>query len=346
MRGKRVKRLPSRSTEDVIKLPDLPEEIIIEILVRLPRNSVAQSKCLSKRWYTVTSNPDFLARFLSLQSEIKTPLDSGMIFTDYNPQRYYSFTAMSELPKSVKHRLGKRGSCTVLATYNDLVLYLPDNYYNICNLHAMQCVALPPTLPHHDNLEIAEAGFICEPYNKEQNDSTSRTFILNDEYKCRVVLIYEFTSSTIQICMDIFFSETGEWREFVVSCPVTARARYYCSIDNGAAKRSYNYSGGLAYNGKLYWLGEGGIMELDPLACDSDRNLIDRCCRFIEFQVLSGNPTLGRKYLGVCRGSMCLMSCLGRNKFEIYKLESGNDDQLDEGRWRFTLATQWCLPLN
>ncbi|XP_004305664.1 PREDICTED: uncharacterized protein LOC101304993 [Fragaria vesca subsp. vesca] len=345
MRGRRRRTLPSGSTE-ANKLPDLPEEIIIEIIVRLPRNSVARSKCLSKRWYTLISNPDFLARFLSLQSEMKPPLENGMIFTDYNSEKYSSFTAMSQLPKSVKHRLGKRGSCTVLATYNDLVLCFRDHYYNICNLHTMQCVALPPTLPHHDELKIAEVGLICEPYYKEQNGSTSRTIILNDEYKCRVVLIYEFSGYSKKICIDIFFSETGEWREYVVICPTSARE--YCSIDNGAAKRSYNNSGGLAYNGKLYWLGEAGIMELDPMACDSNtssRNLIDRGCRFIQFQTF-GNPMLGKRFLGVCRGCMCLMSCLDRYNFEIYKLESGDDDQLDGGKWCFTLATQWCMPLN
>ncbi|KAL6144024.1 hypothetical protein ACLB2K_054719 [Fragaria x ananassa] len=259
MRGKR--RLPSRSTE-VNKIPDLPEEIIIEILIRLPRNSVARSKCLSKRWYTLISNPTFLGRFLSLQSEMKTPLESGMIFTDYNSEKYYSFTTMSELPESVELRLGRRGCCTVLATYNDLVLCFLDNHYNICNLHTMQCVALPPTLLHHDVLQVAKVGLICEPYYKEQqNDRTSRTIFLNDEYKCRVVLIYESLGNWFRFRMDIFFSESGEWKNFVVSCPKLSRK--YCSIDNGLVKRSYNNSGGgFAYNGKLYWLGEGGIMEL------------------------------------------------------------------------------------
>ncbi len=39
------------------------------------------------------------------------------------------------------------------------------------------------------------------------------------------------------------------------------------------------------------------------------------------------------------------MSCLDRYNFEIYKLESGDDDQLGGGKWCFTLATGWCMPL-
>ncbi|CAI8619571.1 unnamed protein product [Vicia faba] len=47
---------------------DLPEELIVEILLRLPVRSLVQFKCICKSWKTLISDPKFVKRHLQISS--------------------------------------------------------------------------------------------------------------------------------------------------------------------------------------------------------------------------------------------------------------------------------------
>jgi len=62
MRSRSGKRLLRHSQNDTVKKPSppfLPEELIVEILVRLPVRLLLQYKCVCKTWKTLISDPQF-----------------------------------------------------------------------------------------------------------------------------------------------------------------------------------------------------------------------------------------------------------------------------------------------
>lgn len=155
----------------------------------------------------------------------------------------------------------------VVGTYNDLILCCQSLEYQrdyfICNPYTKHCVSLPPTPCVYRTVHV---GFICEPYYKEQQKTNSVEFILNADYRCRVVrLLPDFD-------MEIFSSETGEWIE--------------SAHELRPPKYMIFFSPGIACNGMLYWLCETVeqvyfIFELDVFSCDTSNEIIDKC-RFIE----------------------------------------------------------------
>ena len=90
---------------------------------------------------------------------------------------------------------------------------------------------------------------------------------------------------------------------------------------------SYHEHAGIAYRGKLYWLVQGFIVELDALALDistSSEDVAAKYCRFIEI-VLDKQFDRRIMCLGLCQGSMRAMS-IDSDHIRSWELRSGDDD--------------------
>ncbi|RXH84004.1 hypothetical protein DVH24_026903 [Malus domestica] len=144
----------------------------------------------------------------------------------------------------------------VVGTYNDLVLCCASlNYqrdYYICNPYTRQWVALPPT-PNCVRQNVA-VGFICDTPYYEEDDSDKKEIIINGK-----------TFSSV-FSVEIFSSETGEWRKSIVSSP-----QAFEFIFSGHCEISYTY------NRMLYWMGdcldediENNLIGLDPFMMDDN----------------------------------------------------------------------------
>ncbi|KAK9928887.1 hypothetical protein M0R45_026004 [Rubus argutus] len=238
---------------------DIPPELLVEILCRLPCNKfVVQCKCVAKSWCTLLSEPSFICRFLWIQSDKQIPITRTII--DVDRQDLLTTDACARLRKSFSENPKAR----VLATWNDLVLCCKDvddhrDYY-ICNPLTFQLVTLPPIPRCHS---FHPLGFICEPYSnykeEESDDSDQqkeerKVIKINSNYRCRVVRILppdNRKETCFKFNIQVFSSETGEWRESVAPCP--QGFEYYFQSEVGYAS-----------NGMLYWNSYGDILGLGP----------------------------------------------------------------------------------
>lgn len=72
-------------TTNHLEIAHLPEEIIQEILLRLPVKSLLKSRCVSKSWLSLISSPQFVKAHLKLSAENADHANHRIIFTFTNP---------------------------------------------------------------------------------------------------------------------------------------------------------------------------------------------------------------------------------------------------------------------
>ncbi|PRQ19797.1 putative F-box domain-containing protein [Rosa chinensis] len=302
-------------------IDNLPDEVLIEILCRLPcYKFVSQCKFVSNRWCTLTSNPLFIRRFLSLQSDRKT--NRTLINRrgeEFLNRMSSSSQPLSPLFKRIMSFHGLKEEPVVEGTYNDLVLCCASKYeqrdYYICNPYTMQWLPLPPPpqLVHY-----APVGFTCDLryYNCNKENEVQ----LNAEYRCVVVRLILPCGQrfSCKFKVQLFSSETGEWKESIVSSPSPVGVEI--AIDRKVISP-------FAYKGMLFW-GDFGcerrfLIGLDPFMINSTistngGDTIDHYkCRFIEFRHDFSPPV---RCLGEYRGCLRMGSPNSEGLFTFHDL--------------------------
>ncbi|KAL6139920.1 hypothetical protein ACLB2K_058221 [Fragaria x ananassa] len=276
---KAVARRPSSKAMNIC-IDDLPDNVLVEILCRLPcYKSVHQCKVVSKRWCALTSSSYFITRLLSIRSDDHQ--QPPTMRTLINESGYEFLTKMSSssakplspLLERMKRFHSLKKEPVVVSSYNDLVLCCEKKYekrdFYICNPYTQQWVPLPPPppLPFEGDV-IVPVGLICDhSYYKCQKDDQGRHIIqLNPEYRCKVVRltfprckeIFITTCKTFKV--QIFSTETGEWTESIVSLPTDIKFR------------TINCTANFIYKGMLFWscLYEANfLIGLDPFMISS-----------------------------------------------------------------------------
>ncbi|PRQ52033.1 putative F-box domain-containing protein [Rosa chinensis] len=315
---KKSKSSPETPWQSKLKtsIDHLPDMLLVEILCRLPHNKFAfQCKCVCKRWSSLISDEKFQCRFLWLQSrqdQKPTPVGRTIIFRDAKDMRKFFILPELELPMFKTHNFSLSflrcfeppefietdddidDGPIVVGTCNDLVLCCEtttfQSCYYICNPCTKQFVHLPPTPRRYKEVRV---GFICDPYYKEDGDDQkeeSDIIQVDADFRYAVVRIGP-CSSPFKFNLEIFSSETGKWTESTIMSTCNFR------LDN------LNRSGGVPYNGMLYWLNadyqDAFIVGLDPYYY-SNKNNNDECpgFHFIELPERYGQFP----FLAVCGG--------------------------------------------
>ncbi|XP_062021207.1 uncharacterized protein LOC133737719 [Rosa rugosa] len=291
-----------------MNIDDLPGLVLVEILCRLPcYKLVFQSKCVSKRWCALISDPYFIGRFIChLRSSdmeappiIRTLINRKGEELSWSPS-WWSSNLLAPVFRKLMSFHGLKYEPIVKATYNDLVLCCEDgmDFYYICNPSTVEWVALPPsprsyTWPQRK----APAAIICDrkyyDYTKEGRGHI--TILLNADYRCKVVRILPFVGEDphyqpSRFTVEIFSSESGDWKESVVASPVP--------LNLSTSRISF------AYNGMLYWWDSftNRYVGMDPFMINSNGNGDHYKLRFMKFddEVLDHLGTID--CFGVCGG--------------------------------------------
>ncbi|KAL6285227.1 hypothetical protein ACE6H2_009617 [Prunus campanulata] len=329
-RSSPAKRRPS-------SIDDLPDVALVEILCRLPSSKfVFQCQSVSKHWRTVISDPYFIGRFVHIQSYRKTPKILTLISKkgeEFPPKMPWPSKLLTPVFERIMSFHPLIRELVVVATYNDLVLCCASEYYQcnyyICNAYTRQWVALPPAPSRcHETVQV---GFICDipDYNYKKDGHSIQ---LKAECRCNVVrllppdeLAYDEKCDSLKLSVEIFSSETGEWKESVVTSPLHFNFHKLDDIS-------------FAYNGMLYWnrndfffVGLGPFNDNDITTTSSSCNgddVIDHKLRFTVFK-----EPLDSHFIAGCLGVFggCVRMCdfnVASKTLYVWELKEQDHDRM------------------
>ncbi|CAI9755933.1 unnamed protein product [Fraxinus pennsylvanica] len=280
---------------------NLPSEILVEILSRLPARAINRCKCVCKTWLELFSNPEFVALHFARARP-------GLVV--HQSEMFKNFMKLVEFEDEINHhdlddaslvkldltRLSEFSDANIVldGSVNGLLCLRDTNYEHetvyMCNPITREYVRLP-----------APEGVVRYPSIATYGFGVSR---VAGEYKVVRVFHDQVLDPISQNCIRIPHSEcyvytlgTGSWR-----------------IINGEMS-NFAYSGrnrsvGLFFNGNVHWL----IQDLDDT-----HELIS--CFDLENEVFQPfpSPFQGRQELlvslGVLQDHLCL--CDNTSYFEI-----------------------------
>ncbi|XP_019163490.1 PREDICTED: uncharacterized protein LOC109159833 [Ipomoea nil] len=296
----------------------LCDELVCEILVRLPTTAAVRFQSVCKLWYSLISSPYFIARFRHHHNHTDNDdvQPSSLVFRYAYPcnctqccnQCHSRFRIVSN-SSLLRKVYGDEGvfclsylpcSPTQLrleASFADLILcsrlsFFTNkiNYY-VSNALTRQWIALPPAAYHDEAVSI---GFLCVEDTSYHN-------------KFMVVRLRTFCSVHCTpysgFKAQVFSSENWQWRTLVVSSPL--------SLKSHGEKAPL-----VAYRGMLHWLNGDCIVVYDPL------NTPERFFRVIDLPIqISFNIFYRNSCFGVSQGCLRVMKVSDEFTIEVWDLE-------------------------
>ncbi|KAL7123046.1 hypothetical protein ACP275_01G081200 [Erythranthe tilingii] len=181
-------------------ISELPDEIMIDILSRLPAKSVGKSRCVSKPWRTILSGNQFIKAHLT---HLKRTHQQNLIFiTGDFSIRTISAIQNDAVSREIELGLEKKWS-DVLGSCDGLVLLQNDDEDKfLLNPITMQLVKVPDwPAPSYKDESIGMHGF--------GYDSSI------DDYKIVSVSYHdprEYVSSVVHTFVDVYCVRSGVWK--------------------------------------------------------------------------------------------------------------------------------------
>ncbi|XP_050259667.1 putative F-box protein At3g23970 [Quercus robur] len=311
---------------------DLSNDLLLEILHRLPLKPAHRFKCISKRWGYLISQPQFAQRFIQ-RMKLLFPLQSppfSLFFQCYSPEPFpiefkqfhrdsnfrssnFFFNFLPPNPKPPIYL----GSSNGLVLCSTTILYQKDYY--VCNPLTGKWVFLPWP-PYFDKYVLA--GFVC--YASYDDIDT-----INTQFK--VVRVTPGGINQIragQLCVEIFSSDTSEWKQLIVHCE---------GLQDVADVTMFQTHPILAHNDVVHWVNHysGKILACDP-------NDEHGKCRLID---LPNDPDgmYQHKCLSVCQGRLqCLIICEEVCQHMIHRWEFLEDEDYIAGKWSLVARIPVC----
>ncbi|CAI0546944.1 unnamed protein product [Linum tenue] len=255
--GGRSKRLTASRLSSIISTLGDDEDLLVEILIRLPDpKSAIRCKSVCRRWNALVSAPYFSRRFVSHHQTLPPAAAAA-----HNESEQPVLT-ISQVRRLISSFLPfpcgteSKFSVLVLDSVKDLLLLgfwdreTSDQELRrthlVCNPFTKQWVALPlaPKMAARLSHYRWVVKLVCEPF---------------DEF--RVVRMYNpmrtFRRGPAKVDVYIFCSRSGRWAKSVLTLDADLMCRGY-----GAYRRV------VSTNGKFYWLVQGVVVKWDPFRRD------------------------------------------------------------------------------
>ncbi|XP_027338372.1 F-box protein At5g03970-like [Abrus precatorius] len=277
---------PSKSNTTI---NNLFNDSLTEIFCRLSCKSLLTCKSVSQHWLALISDPNFHSLYLTHQSTLfqdmqaqgEDPDQPSFILKPYNAlviapklpslqlghiekQLSLSFLGSDFEPTNVVPQL-RSILKFVFGCSNGLLLCGNPRpchkcIYHICNPLTRDMLELPSALSLCDHAGVL-VGFTCDPYYCLEKEVVS--VVSSSQRKFRVVRIPAFSDMRFSFNVEVFYSETGKWNRFVVSCP------------KGFACGFFLMASSVEHDGKLYFMGGGRVLVYDPYNDEQVASIIE-----------------------------------------------------------------------
>ncbi|XP_031281985.1 F-box protein At5g07610-like [Pistacia vera] len=269
------------------------DDLLTEILHRLPIKSLLKFKSVSKHWLSLISDPYFLLRL----SPVPQPITGLFMRGLGSPEYYFINLGSSPSPAPFKsltfgNNPSSDSGITIEQSCNGLLLCScikgsagrPDYY--VYNPTTHQYTMLPPPL-----VDSRNSGF-----NLAFDPSKSPHYEVIYVQNCQ-----NFEDESYRI--EIFSSKTGTWRlsKATYNVPVYLSYTFYQSLTNG-----------VFWKGSIYWINERLCFNIDEE-------------KMQEMPLLPAVEGWGVRcfyYLGISRGHLHLIENYGPALFNVYEMEN------------------------
>ncbi|KAI3469945.1 hypothetical protein Pfo_026608, partial [Paulownia fortunei] len=262
-----------------------PDEIIVEILTKLPVKSLLRFRCVSKSWFSIISSPTFIKVHLNTAINNSMYLHNRLICISAHPCNHFR-------EFSLRFLLHEAEVDSITLDYTVAYPDIPMRIVGSC--HGVVCVALDeenlflwnPSIRKYKRLPCLHIrpGYGC--YMKDGFGYEE----FNDDYKVVAIFYCIFHGGPYKV--QIFSLKTNDWRrieDFKYGTPLDHSGNYAC--------------------GKLHWLVDcDGCLDIVSLDLASERygkvgtpHIADNgSCTNMEYD----DPCLT---LGLFSGSLCLL---------------------------------------
>lgn len=205
--------------------------------------------------------------------------------------------------------------------------------YHLRNPLTKDSLELPCALTLCDHAGVL-VGFTCDPYYHLETDKTKNakvSIFSASQRRFRVVRIPAFSDTRSAFDVEVFYSETGKWKNFLVSCPKGFACGFFLTASS------------VEHEGKLYFMGGGRVLVYDPYENERVASVIELPRGFGEAY---------RGCLGVSCGTLQLSEfpISPSSAFEAYSGRVWELKHCGKGEETTTTTTTWelvhefCLP--
>ncbi|XVE90265.1 hypothetical protein DITRI_Ditri20bG0065000 [Diplodiscus trichospermus] len=211
------------------------QDLLTEILLRLPTKSLIKFKCVSKQWLSIISNPDFcLSHTLHHQCNGFLSPTALLLKGDcFTPPSEFSIVPLKHYSKVPFFYYILDSDIRILQSCNGLLLCESNrpNYF-ICN----------PTTKNFRRIYCPRNSY----YNSLSKFSVSLAFdpLKSPDYK--IICIWESYREPSKFNLDIYSSKTGFWDVSITTFEVD--------------DESIDLKDGVFCNGRIHWCGYGNEM--------------------------------------------------------------------------------------
>ncbi|XP_059650531.1 F-box protein CPR1-like isoform X2 [Cornus florida] len=135
---------------------DLPVELLVDILYRLPAKSLGRFKCVAKSWYSLISNPNFAKTHLD-RNNTTTP-ESVLLISDYLYSVDCTKASINDSLLATKLGLGlprieNPHEFEILGSCNGLVLFMTEVTMLLLNPLTMESQTIPESPFNSDSFD-------------------------------------------------------------------------------------------------------------------------------------------------------------------------------------------------
>lgn len=245
-----------------VSFDDLPDELVIEILSRLPVKTIVQSTCVCKRWYSIIKSPALVSAQLS--HSISNPSNHYILASTSSPSvsRKVPTLYLISDDKSLSHRGNFKlpfetrfQTVFIVGSCHGLVCLIDGDYDEPCGLYGHDIYLINPSIQKYRKLS-AELSCHANLFDEVRGNTMTG-------------FGYSARQNDYKVVRIVNASGTDPWNKAEV---YSLKRGYWKSVD-GPDDFIPLWAKGVCVEGCLYWLPFEFIEPFDLICFDLDEEV-------------------------------------------------------------------------